>query len=123
MNSVYNILIRQVSAATASATPPSYDGSAERSWGQDVLKFGSRTGPGTGSTIGSVLVATINWTLGVAVVVVAIFLVNGAIQYITSAGNKDKAKEATTTIKNALIALIGILILGSLLTYLNSIIQ
>ena len=117
MNSVYNILIRQVSAATSS-----YDGSAESSWGQKVLNF-SGPGTGTGSPVGSVLVATINWTLGVAVIVVAIFLVNGAIQYITSAGNKDKAKEAATTIKNALIALVGILTLGSLLSILNSMIQ
>jgi uncharacterized membrane protein len=119
MNSVYNILIRQVSAATSS----SYDGSAERGWGQKVLNFGSGTGTGTGSTVGSVLVATINWTLGVAVIVVAIFLVNGAIQYITSTGNQDKAKEATTTIKNALIALVGILALGSLLSLLNTMIR
>ena len=115
MNSVYNILIRQVSAATSS----SYDGSAERDWGQRVLNFGS----GTGSTVGSVLVATINWVLGIAIILVAIFLVNGAIQYITSAGNKDKAKEAATTIKNALIALVGILTLGQLLTILNNMIQ
>jgi hypothetical protein len=115
MNSVYNILIRQVSSATSS----SYDGSAERDWGQRVLNFGS----GTGSTVGSVLVATINWVLGIAIILVAIFLVNGAIQYITSAGNKDKAKEAATTIKNALIALVGILTLGSLLSILDSMIQ
>jgi uncharacterized membrane protein len=119
MNSVYNILIRKVSAATAS----SYDGSAERDWGQRVLNFGSGSGTGTGSTISSVLISTINWTLGVAVIVVAIFLVNGAIQYITSAGNKDKAKEATTTIKNALLALVGILALGSLLSIFSAMIQ
>ena len=119
MNSVYNILIRQVSAATSS----SYDGSAERGWGQKVLNVGSGTGAGTGSTVGSVLVATINWVLGISIILVAIFLVNGAIQYITSAGNKDKAKEAATTIKNALIALVGILTLGSLLSILDSMIQ
>jgi len=123
MNSVYNILIRQVSAAIASPTPPSFNGSAERDWGQRVLNFGSGTGTGTGSTVGSVLVATINWVLGIAIILVAIFLVNGAIQYITSAGNQDKAKEAATTIKNALIALVGILTLGSLLSLLNSMIK
>jgi len=118
MNSVSNIFIKQVSAQLTSTSSGSYSGARERDWGQRVLNFGSG-----GSTITSVLVSTINFVLGIAIVVIAIYLVNGALMYITSAGNKDKAKEAYTTIKNALIALVGIITLGSLLSILNTMIR
>jgi len=117
MNSVYNILIKKVSAATS----PTYDGSKEREWGQKVLNFGSGTGS-SAKTLTSVLVSTINWVLAVAAIVSVIFLVIGGIKYITSEGNKDKTLAATTTLKNALIALVGIFILGSLLTVLTTLI-
>jgi len=122
MNSVSNIFIKQVSAQlTSTSTTVStitYDGARERDWGERVLNFSSG-----GATVTSVLVSTINFVLGIAIVVIAIYLVNGALMYITSAGNKDKAKEAYTTIKNALIALVGIITLGSLLSLLNTMIQ
>ena len=118
MNSVSNIFIKQVSAQLSSTSSGSYDGARERDWGQRVLNFGS-----SGSTVSSVLVSTINFVLGIAILVTVIMIVSGAIQYITSAGNKNKTEDAKTTLKNAFIALIGILILGSLLTYFNSIIQ
>jgi len=122
MNSVFNIFIKQVSAQLTSTrttvSTSTYDGARERNWGQRILNFGS-----SGSTVTSVLVSTINFVLGVAVLVIIIMIVSGAIKYITSAGDEKKTEEAKNTLKNAFIALVGILILGSLLTYFNSIIQ
>lgn len=111
MNSVFNIFIKQVSAQT-------YDGARERSLGQRILNFDS-----SGSTVTSVLVSTINFVLGVAVLVIVIMIVSGAIKYITSAGDKKKAEDAQSTLKNALIALVGIITLGQLLSILNNMIQ
>lgn len=122
MNSVFNIFIKQVSAQlTSTSTTVStstYDGARERNWGQRILNFGS-----SGSTVTSVLVSTINFVLGVAVLVIVIMIVSGAIKYITSAGDKKKAEDAQSTLKNALIALVGIITLGQLLSILNNMLK
>ena len=117
MNSVSNIFIKQVSAQLSSTSSGSYDGARERDWGKSVLNFDS-----SGSTVSSVLVSTINFVLGIAILVTVIMIVSGAIKYITSAGNEKKTEEAKNTLKNAFIALIGIFLLGGLLTLLDSMI-
>ncbi len=121
MNSVFNIFIKQVSAQLTSTrttvSTSTYDGARERNWGQRILNFGS-----SGSTVTSVLVSTINFVLGVAVIVIVIMIVSGAFKYITSAGDKRKVEDAQSTLKNAFIALIGIFLLGGLLTLLDKMI-
>jgi hypothetical protein len=59
-------------------------------------------------------IVTLGW------VVAAIFLAVGAIQYITSAGDKGKATEAKTTLTNALIGIVILLLIGSILTLVGN---
>jgi hypothetical protein len=59
-------------------------------------------------------IVTIGW------IVAAIFLAVGAIQYITSAGDKVKATEAKQTLTNALIGIVILLLIGSILTLVSS---
>ncbi len=58
---------------------------------------------------GEVINNVIEWFIGVAGFVAAIFLVFGAISYITASGDPGKAKKAQGAIKNAII---GLLIVG-----------
>jgi heme exporter protein D len=59
-----------------------------------------------------------NWlAIGVGVVVV-IFVVVGAIQYITAAGNQEQAKKAIERIRNAVLALGLYLIMWALMNFI-----
>jgi hypothetical protein len=64
------------------------------------------------------IVTIFNWfSVGVATIVV-VFIVVGAIQYMTATGNQDKTKKGIETIRNAIIALVLYLIMWVLLNYL-----
>lgn len=58
-------------------------------------------------------IVTLGW------ITAAIFLAVGAIQYITSAGDKGKATEAKQTLTNALIGIVILLVIGSVLTMVS----
>jgi len=70
------------------------------------------------TAIMDVIINIFNWlSIGVGTVVI-IFVIIGAIQYTSAAGNSDKAKKALDMIKNAVIALFLYLIMWALLNYL-----
>ena len=65
-----------------------------------------------------VIMSIFNWlSVGVATVVI-IFVVVGAIQYMTAAGSQDKAKKGIETIRNAIMALGLYFIMWTLLNFL-----
>ena len=65
-----------------------------------------------------VIMSIFNWlSVGVGTVII-IFVVVGAMQYMTSAGNQDKAKKGIETIRNAIIALFLYFAMWSLINYL-----
>lgn len=66
-------------------------------------------------TADSMITNLIQWVIGIAGVVAAIFIVIGAWSYITSAGDPNKLQKAKTTIMYALIGLV-IVALAELLT-------
>ena len=64
------------------------------------------------------IMSIFNWlSVGVATVVI-VFIVLGAIQYMTASGNQDKAKKAIQTIINAVIALFLYFAMWAFLNYL-----
>ena len=58
----------------------------------------------------SLAVIVLNWILGVAGLVAVIFLIWGGFRYLTAGGNEDSTKAARTTIINALIGLVIIIL-------------
>jgi TM2 domain-containing membrane protein YozV len=72
-------------------------------------------GPNGYLTAISTSVLSIGW------IVAAIFLAVGALQYITSAGDKGKATDAKTTLTNALIGIVVLLSIGAIFTLAQNI--
>lgn len=58
--------------------------------------------------IKNVLLSITTWVLGLVGLIAVLYLIYGGLQYITSAGNADKAKLAKSTILYAVIGLIVI---------------
>lgn len=52
----------------------------------------------------------INWALAIAFILAVIFLIYGGFQYIFAGGNEDTAKAGRTTIFNALIGIVIIVL-------------
>ena len=71
-------------------------------------------------TIPKYIEAILSSILSIGWVVAAIFLAVGALQYITSAGDKVKATDAKTTLTNALIGIIVLLSIGAIFTLSTS---
>jgi heme exporter protein D len=64
------------------------------------------------------IITLFNWlAVGVGVIVI-VFVVVGAIQYITAAGNQEQAKKAIERIRNAVLALGLYMIMWALLNFL-----
>ena len=68
------------------------------------------------TTIPLYIDAILKSVLSIGWIVAAIFLAIGALQYITSAGDKGKATEAKTTLTNALIGIVVLLSIGAIFT-------
>ena len=66
------------------------------------------------------LTAILETMLYIGWIIAAIFLAIGAIQYITSAGDKGKATDAKGTLTNALIGIVILLVMGSVLTIISN---
>jgi len=67
------------------------------------------------------LTAVLETMLFLGWIIAAIFLAIGAIQYITSAGDKTKATDAKGTLTNALIGIVILLVIGSILTIISNV--
>lgn len=64
----------------------------------------------------------VNWFLGVAGLLIVLFLIIGGIYYITAAGDENQMGEAKKIINYAVIGLIVMLMSYSIITTLNDII-
>lgn len=73
------------------------------------------------STITTLLKAILDSVLSIGWVIAAMFLAIGALQYITSTGDKQKATDAKTTLTNALIGIVILLSLGAIFTLAQNI--
>lgn len=61
-------------------------------------------------TLNGLIVKVINWVLGITLAVDVLFIIIGGFLYITSAGNEDRAKKGKTTVINAIIGLVIIIL-------------
>jgi hypothetical protein len=94
-----------VTGANPPVNPPA-NGSAERELGTKILNFGAT------SNINTSLQSTITFLFDLAVVLAIVFIVLGAVKLVSSAGNKDKAKDAWDTLKYAFFGLIAVFALN-----------
>jgi hypothetical protein len=103
-----------VTGANPPVNPPANTpsiGSAERELGTKILNFGAT------SNINTSLQSTITFLFDLAVVLAIVFIVLGAVKLVSSAGNKDKAKDAWDTLKYAFFGLIAAFALNLFLKF------
>lgn len=70
-------------------------------------------------TVGELLTKVIEWILLFAAAVAVLFLILGGLQYVTSAGNKDRIEKAKQTILYAVIGLIVIALSYVIVTFIG----
>lgn len=79
-----------------------------------ALEFGATcpTGINCSSTtnLNEFILRVINWILGVTLAIDVLFLIIGGFFYITSAGNEERATKGKTTVINAIIGLVIIVL-------------
>lgn len=73
---------------------------------QPDLEISTPDNPLPFDNIVELIITVINYALGLAGLIAVVFIINGGIQYITSAGNEEKNKKATSTLTYAVIGLI-----------------
>jgi hypothetical protein len=61
-------------------------------------------------TLNGLIIRVINWILAITLAVDVLFMVIGGFLYITSAGNEERAKKGRTTVINAIIGLVIIIL-------------
>ena len=66
---------------------------------------------------------TINWVIGIAGIVSAIFVVYGGISYITSSGDSNKLQKAKNTILYALIGLVIVALATIITSFVSNMIR
>lgn len=71
-------------------------------------------------SLGALLSKIIIWVLGFAAAVAVLFLIIGGLQYVTSAGNKDRVDKAKQTILYAVIGLIVIALSFVIVTFITN---
>lgn len=64
----------------------------------------------TNYTLNGLIIRVINWILAITLAVDVLFMIIGGFLYITSAGNEDRAKKGRTTVINAIIGLVIIIL-------------
>lgn len=74
---------------------------------------------GQGIDIWVVLIKALNWFFNIAIIIAAIYLVFAGWQYVTAAGDEEKAKKGLNTLIYALIG-VGIALLAKGLIYMVS---
>jgi uncharacterized membrane protein YwzB len=60
--------------------------------------------------LNDLIIKIINWILAITLAVDVLFMIIGGFLYITSAGNEDRAKKGRTTVVNAVIGLVIIVL-------------
>lgn len=71
-------------------------------------------------TVGQLLSKVIQWILLFAAAVAVLFLILGGLQYVTSAGNKDRIEKAKQTILYAVVGLIVIALSYVIVTFIST---
>lgn len=61
-------------------------------------------------TLNQLIIKVIRWILAITLAVDVLFMIIGGFLYITSAGNEDRAKKGRTTVLNAIIGLVIIIL-------------
>ncbi len=64
----------------------------------------------TETSVPQIFKTVINWALGIAFGVAVIFLIIGGFRYITSAGNEEAAEKGKSSVINALIGIVIIVL-------------
>lgn len=70
-------------------------------------------------SVAELLTKVITWVLAFAAAVAVLFLILGGLQYVTSAGNKDRIDKAKQTILYAVIGLIVIALSFVIVTFVS----
>lgn len=91
-------------------------GASEESLGQIILSFQANLG------LWKFLYNTIEFLVGIGILLAVLFLGIGGVQFITATGNKEKQKTATESIKYAAIGLVLIFGFGIVFNILTSLI-
>lgn len=60
-------------------------------------------------TLNELIIKVINWILAIVLAIDVLFIIIGGFLYITAAGNEDRAKKGRTTVINAVIGLVIII--------------
>lgn len=63
-----------------------------------------------GTNVNSLIKTVINWVLGITFGIAVLFLIVGGFWYITSAGNEENAAKGKTTVINAIIGIVIIIL-------------
>src|ERR1700722_767537 len=71
------------------------------------------------SSVNTLLIDVINILLSVAALIAVLFIVIGGFMYITSAGNSEQAEKGRTTLVNAIIGLIIIILAYVIVSVVN----
>lgn len=71
-------------------------------------------------TVAQLLTKIITWVLTFSAAVAVLFLIFGGLQYVTSAGNKDRIDKAKQTILYAVIGLVVIALSFVIVTFINT---
>lgn len=61
-------------------------------------------------TLNGLIIRVITWILAITLAVDVLFMIIGGFLYITSAGNEERAKKGRTTVINAIIGLVIIIL-------------
>ena len=72
------------------------------------------------STVGEMVIRVTNWILGFAGAIAVLFIIWGGIQYLTAAGNEKQVASAKTTLTNAIIGLVVILLAGVIMLLVSN---
>ncbi len=64
----------------------------------------------TDGSVASIFRLILNWAMTIAFLAAVIYLIYGGFQYISSAGNTDKATKGRATIVNAIIGIVIIVL-------------
>ncbi len=61
-------------------------------------------------TLNGIIIRVITWVLAIVLAIDVLMMIIGGFLYITSAGNEDRAKKGRTTVINAIIGLVIIIL-------------
>lgn len=77
----------------------------------------------TETSVPQIFKTVINWALGIAFGVAVIFLIIGGFRYITSAGNEEAAEKGKSSVINALIGIVIIVLSYVIVNVVSNLVQ